>query len=126
MTYRYSGHSPSDASSYRSKEEVEAWQENDSIIWFGKELVKSGVATEAQLDTIKANTTELISWGVKLSIDEEVSPLMDIEKHPELLGEMMFSSGSSDKMEDRAPDVNHPMEENPRVKQLAKKERFCF
>ncbi len=126
LTYRYSGHSPSDASSYRSKEEVEAWQENDSIVWFGKELIKSGVATEAQLDTIKANTTELISWGVKLSIDDEVSPLMDVEKYPELLGEMMFSSSSVDKMEDRTPDVNHPMEENPRVKQLEKKERFAF
>ena len=35
LTYRISGHSPSDASSYRSKEEVEAWQKEDSIIAFG-------------------------------------------------------------------------------------------
>ena len=26
MTYRFSGHSPSDASSYREKSEIEAWQ----------------------------------------------------------------------------------------------------
>ncbi|HPT31808.1 MAG TPA: thiamine pyrophosphate-dependent dehydrogenase E1 component subunit alpha, partial [Prolixibacteraceae bacterium] len=32
LTYRYSGHSPSDASSYRSKEEVEAWEKVDSIV----------------------------------------------------------------------------------------------
>jgi 2-oxoisovalerate dehydrogenase E1 component len=32
LTYRISGHSPSDASSYRSKEEIEAWQKEDSII----------------------------------------------------------------------------------------------
>jgi len=31
ITYRISGHSPSDASSYRTKEEVEEWQKNDSI-----------------------------------------------------------------------------------------------
>jgi 2-oxoisovalerate dehydrogenase E1 component len=29
-------------------------------------------------------------------------------------------------MEDRKPEVNHPMEENPRVKQLATKERYAF
>ncbi len=31
VTYRFSGHSPSDASSYRSKEEIERWQQADSI-----------------------------------------------------------------------------------------------
>ncbi|HBL73592.1 MAG: dehydrogenase [Bacteroidetes bacterium GWF2_42_66] len=126
LTYRYSGHSPSDASSYRSKEEVEAWEAQDSINWFGKELVKAGVATEAALEEIKAVTGELITWGLKLAIDDKVSPHMDMEKYPELIGGMMFSNESVDKMEDRKPDVNHPMEENPRVKQLATKERFAY
>lgn len=126
LTYRYSGHSPSDASSYRSKEEVEAWQENDSIEWFGKELVKAKVVTKKELETIKTNTAELVTWAVTLSIDDKVSPHMDMEKYPELIGEMIFSDESVDKMEDREVEVNHPMEENPRVKQLAKKERFAF
>ena len=63
---------------------------------------------------------------LKLAIDDEVSPHMDMEKYPNLIGEMMFSDQSVDKMEDREPEVNHPMEENPRVKQLANKERFMF
>ncbi|WP_299582766.1 alpha-ketoacid dehydrogenase subunit alpha/beta [uncultured Sunxiuqinia sp.] len=127
LTYRFSGHSPSDASSYRSKEEVEAWQAVDSIIWFGNELVEAGVATADELDAVKANTTDLITWGLKLSIDDTVSPLMDMEKYPELIGEMMFSDSPADSMEPgREPEVNHPMEENPRVKQLKNKERFAF
>ena len=126
LTYRFSGHSPSDASSYRSKEEVEAWQAVDSIVWFGNELVKAGIASDDQLNDMKAATTELISWGVKLAIDKDVSPLMDVQKYPELIGEMMFSDKSADKMEDRPVEVNHPMAENPRVKQLATKERFAF
>ncbi len=126
LTYRYSGHSPSDASSYRTKEEVEAWEKQDSIIWFGKELVKAGVATEEQLDKIKAETTDLITYAMKLAIDDEVSPHMDMKKYPNLIGDMMFSNQSLDAMEDRPVEVNHPMEENPRVKQLATKERFAF
>ena len=126
LTYRYSGHSPSDASSYRTKEEVEAWEAQDSIVWFGNELVKAGVTTEKQLEQIKAETTELMTNTLKLAIDDEVSPHMDMKKYPNLIGEMMFSNQSLDKMEDRPVEVNHPIEENPRVKQLAKKERFMF
>lgn len=126
LTYRYSGHSPSDASTYRSKEEIEAWEAQDSIIWFGKELVKAGVATETELEAIKAATTELITNSMKLAIDDKVSPHMDLVKQPNLIGEMMYSNQSVDKMDDREPEVNHPMKENPRVKQLSKKERFMF
>ena len=32
VTYRFSGHSPSDASSYREKAEIEAWQQVDSLV----------------------------------------------------------------------------------------------
>src|SRR6185369_6319909 len=38
VTYRFSGHSPSDASSYREKAEVEAWQKQDSLLTFAQEL----------------------------------------------------------------------------------------
>lgn len=126
LTYRYSGHSPSDASSYRSKEEVEAWEEHDSISWFGEELVKAGVADASQLEQVKTETAGLITWALKLAIDDEVSPHMDMKAYPNLIGDMMFSNGSVDRMEEREPEVNHPMEENPRVKQLATKERFAF
>jgi 2-oxoisovalerate dehydrogenase E1 component len=126
LTYRYSGHSPSDASSYRSKEEVEAWEAQDSIAWFGAELVKASVATETQLTDIKGSIINLMETNLKLAIDDKVSPRMDMMKYPNLIGEMMFSNESVDKMEDRTPEVNHPMAENPRVQQLTKKERFAF
>ena len=40
VTYRISGHSPSDASSYRSKEEIERWQQADSIRAFRAKLIE--------------------------------------------------------------------------------------
>lgn len=126
LTYRYSGHSPSDASSYRSKEEVEAWEAHDSIAWFGRELVKAGIATQKILTAVKGDTIKLMESSLKLAIDPQISPRMDMAKYPNLIGEMMFGNESIDRMEDRRPDVNHPIEENPRVQQLAKKERFAF
>ena len=39
ITYRYSGHSPSDASSYRIKEEIEAWQAIDPLEAYAKKLL---------------------------------------------------------------------------------------
>ena len=126
LTYRYSGHSPSDASSYRSKEEVEAWEEQDCILSYAKELTNAGIASSDELAAIKADVTELMKYSMTLAIDEEVSPRMDLVKHPEIIGDMMFSEGSVDKMEDRPVEVNHPMEENLRVKQISKKERFAF
>jgi 2-oxoisovalerate dehydrogenase E1 component len=126
LTYRYSGHSPSDASSYRSKEEIEAWQAQDSIHSFGNSLIEAKVTSQNNLDAIWTDIKLLMVEILKLSINDEISPRMDIQKRPEQIGEMIFSNQSVDKMDDRAPEVNHPMEENPRVIQISKKERFAF
>ncbi|HUX59090.1 MAG TPA: thiamine pyrophosphate-dependent enzyme [Bacteroidales bacterium] len=124
LTYRISGHSPSDASSYRSKEEIEAWQQEDSIIAYGKSLVLAGIVNQEQLDEIGNNTKELLTHILKLSIDDTISPRLDMQKDPDSIGRMMFSNGSADRMEEGIPDVLLPIEENPRVKSLKNKERF--
>ena len=124
VTYRYSGHSPSDQSSYRTKEEIAAWEAEDCIVTFGKKLIDAGVATQADLDAIQAKMKETIFEMYKLAIDEKVSPRMDLVKDNELLGDMMFSNGSVDSFGDAKPDVLMPLEENPRVKQIAGKSRF--
>lgn len=124
LTYRYSGHSPSDASSYRSKEEVEAWENNDCIKEFSAKLIESGIATQTELDEVWANVKETMVDVYKLAIDDQLSPRMDLQKDPELLGSMTFSNLSVDTFAPGVtPDVNHPMEENPRVKQIAGKVR---
>ena len=126
LTYRFSGHSPSDASSYRSKEEVEAWQNQDCIHTFAKSLVEAGVADQPKLDGIWDEIKTLMIEMLKLSIDPVVSPRMDIHKRPEQIGEMIFSNTPTVSMEQREVEVNHEMAENARVIQLTKKERFAF
>jgi 2-oxoisovalerate dehydrogenase E1 component len=49
---------------------------------------------------------------------------MNLKADPELIGRMMFSEGSADKMEDREVETLISMEENPRVQQIKKKERL--
>jgi len=123
LTYRYSGHSPSDASSYRTKEEVEAWEAQDCILSFGKQMIEAGVATQSDLDNINDNIGKLINEMFLKAIDDNISPRM---KTAEVIGDMMFSNGSVDSFSDAKPEVLIPMEENPRVKKIANKERFAF
>ena len=124
LTYRISGHSPSDASSYRSKEEIEAWQQEDSIVSFGKTLVTAGIVKQDQLDEISSATKETLKQILTLSIDDTISPRLDLTKDPDSIGKMMFSNNSVDRMEEGTPDVLMPLEENPRVKSIKTKERF--
>ncbi len=124
LTYRISGHSPSDASSYRSKEEIEAWQKEDSIESYGSILTGAGIAGASQLDDIRSETSDLVREILQLSIDDTISPRLDLVSDPDIIGRMMFSNGSADRMEDRTPEVLIPPEENPRVRSIKTKERF--
>ena len=124
LTYRYTGHSPSDAMTYRTKEEVEAWEAQDSIQAYKAKLIDAGVAKEEQFAEIDEYTINLITKSCKMASDDEISPRMDLYKVPDEIEKIMFSNGSVEKMEDRKPDVLMPMEENERVKAIAKKERF--
>lgn len=124
LTYRISGHSPSDASSYRSKEELEAWIQEDSIQHFGKSLVSAGVTNSSKLEEIRNDTAELMTHILKITVDDTVSPRIDMQKDPDAIGKMMFSGGSANRMEEREPETLLPLEENPRVRSIKTKERF--
>ena len=123
LTYRYSGHSPSDASSYRTKEEVEAWEAQDCIRSYGEQLLEAEVATQSELDSISEEIRRLVNEIFLMAIDDKISPRMD---NADVIGEMMFSNGSVDSFSDAKPEVLMPIEENPRVKKIAAKERFAF
>jgi len=123
VTYRFSGHSPSDASSYREKDEVDAWQEFDPIKTFAAELVDARVCTQEDLDKMQAWVDELILKAYKKAIDLEISPHADLKKTGCLLERVMFSNQRVEKMTEGTPEVRIPLEENPRVQQLARRSR---
>ncbi len=124
LTYRISGHSPSDSSSYRSKEEIELWEKADSIVTYGDQLVEARIASREQLDSIIESTVAEMKRTLSITIDEKTSPLLNLVQDPEAISNMMFSNHSVDRMEEGKCDVLMPLEENPRVKQIKNKERF--
>jgi 2-oxoisovalerate dehydrogenase E1 component len=122
VTYRFSGHSPSDASSYRTKEELTLWQEVDCIQGYGEYLEKQGVLTSDEMADLKQKVVEKITHITKLAVSLEISPRVG----GEVIESVMFSNQFFDKFDDRQPEVLIPKEENPRVKSLARKKRFAF
>ena len=73
---------------------------------------------------LKQNIIEEISGILKLSIDDTLSPRLNLSVNPDAIAELMFSNGSVDALDDRKPESLIPLEENPRVKSLKTKQRF--
>ena len=120
ITYRFSGHSPSDASSYRMKEEIEAWQSVDPLDSFAAELKRIGVLDDAARDALIEKTRTAMAKVCRLATDLEVSPRIPSEK----IGELMFSNRRCESYdESRKPELLLAHDENPRVQALAKKSR---
>ena len=119
LTYRYSGHSPSDASSYRTKDEMSLWENADSIEWFANELGECGVLDDANFKAFGEAITGVVSTAMKLAIDDGVSPHIE----PNFIEDIMYSNGKKEKLDDREPELLDAGETNPRVKQLARRSR---
>jgi 2-oxoisovalerate dehydrogenase E1 component len=121
VTYRISGHSPSDASSYRSKEEIERWQQADSIRAFRNTLVEHGIAASDALDAVKTDIDAATFDMFKLAADLESSPRVTVDS--DLVGSVMFSNRRVEKFDDRQPELLQDLANNPRVQQIRGKVR---
>lgn len=126
-TYRVSGHSPSDSSTYRSQEEIEEWKAACPIAAYRSKMVAGGIATEEEFDAIEEDIIKRITKICRMSIDEEISPRMDLDSQPDIISSIMFSNQSVPSMDpQREPEVLISKEENPRLKQIAGKARYAY
>ncbi len=119
ITYRLSGHSPSDAMSYRTKEEVELWQANDGIVGYENYLKENGLLSDAAI----AETRSLVDEKLMKTLEKSIS--LDLSPRPEgrFIETVMFSNQKIEKMDDREPEMLLSVEDNPRVKSLKRKIR---
>jgi 2-oxoisovalerate dehydrogenase E1 component len=127
ITYRYSGHSPSDASSYREKSEVDAWQRVDSLISYAFELLEAGLATTDSIDRTNKMIDAAVLRAYTKAIDLDLSPRADLFAPGCLLDRTMYSNRRAESLApDRQAETLLPRDENPRVKRLASRNRSGF
>jgi 2-oxoisovalerate dehydrogenase E1 component len=124
ITYRFSGHSPSDASSYREKTEIEEWQQVDSLVTYGSELLKAGVATDDEMQSTYATIDAALLRSYKKAVDLELSPRANLYTVGNLLEKTMYSNEAIESFDTtREPDALLPLAENPRLKRLESRSR---
>ena len=127
VTYRYSGHSPSDASSYRTKEEMEAWKLHDPLTNYAASLVEADVCTQGDIDAINEQSVALVFKAFRKAVDPDVSPYLDLVPAGSQLEQTMFSNGTVVSMDtSREPETTLPYKEDPRSKMLAKRSRSGY
>lgn len=124
-TYRIGGHSPSDASSYRTKEELDAWKNFDPIQQYRDKIVAAKVITAKEADAVKASVHDLVKDMFVLSIDKEISPYETMDSM--FIESVMFSNKkleSCDESRKGDADFLQPLAENEQYKKVQKKQRF--
>ena len=121
ITYRTCGHSPSDASSYRTKEEVELWQAADSIAAYASRLLEAGVAGQPELDAAARQARDRVFEMFTMAADLDASPRIPLNS--ELVGEVMFGNRRAEKLGDGQPELRQDLADNSRVRQIQAKVR---
>src|ERR1041385_421295 len=76
-TYRYMGHSMSDPGNYRTRAEIEKYQERDPIKLFSASLLEQKVVDQKRLDEIDKQIHEEVEDAVRFA---EESPLPEAEE----------------------------------------------
>ncbi|MDR0624702.1 MAG: dehydrogenase [Treponema sp.] len=122
ITYRISGHSPSDASSYRTREEIEAWTKADSIKEYADYLIKNKLIGNADVEAMRNSINAKLTEVARLATSETESPRASMS----FVESVMFSNQKMEKMAEGKPDMLEAGSDNPRVKALKDKSRFAF
>lgn len=73
-TYRYYGHSLSDARAYRTRDEEREWRERDPVELFARRLLESGLFGEDEIAALRAQGKATIDASIEFAL---ASPLPD-------------------------------------------------
>jgi len=77
-TYRWKGHSKSDANAYRTQEEINAWKEKGPIRRFAARLVEEGAATEEEVEAIRKQAYADIEEAVEFAMNSPEPDLSEV------------------------------------------------
>jgi 2-oxoisovalerate dehydrogenase E1 component len=123
QTYRLSGHSPSDASSYRTKDELDLWAATDPITAYFDRLVEGGVVATTRHDELKEWAQRKIKTALEVAIDGSESPRLSLRHDATTMAKITFNN-TAVSAEDAPPgETTMPVTELPHLASLAKKSR---
>jgi pyruvate dehydrogenase E1 component alpha subunit len=81
QTYRFKGHSVSDAALYRDKSEVEEWQARDPILEVSQYLLDHKIMSEEDINAFDKQIKNDVKDYVKFAQQSPEPPLEELEKH---------------------------------------------
>jgi 2-oxoisovalerate dehydrogenase E1 component len=123
QTYRLSGHSPSDASSYRTKDELDLWTASDPITGYFNRLVDGGVVAATRHDELKAWAEHKIKAALEVAIDGSDSPRLSLRHDATVMAKITFNNTAVSAEEAPPGETRVPLAELPHLASLAKKSR---
>jgi 2-oxoisovalerate dehydrogenase E1 component len=123
QTYRLTGHSPSDASSYRTKDELDLWRAVDPITSYFANLTAGGVVPATRHDELKAWAESTVRAALEVSIDDTVSPRLELRRDPEVMAELTFNNTMVEPGTGPVGETTVPLSELPQRQAIGKKSR---
>ena len=123
VTYRFSGHSPSDASSYRERDEIDAWREQDSLLAYEQYLLENAHADAGELEAMRNESVQRIVRVTEAATSTKTSPFMQTTDDD--ISRLMFSNEQKGSMGEGKPETLLPYDET-RFSVTSAKNRFGF
>ncbi len=123
QTYRISGHSPSDASSYRTKDELDLWTATDPITAYFDRLVEGGVVPATRHDELKAWAEHKIKSALEVAIDGSESPRLSLRHDATVMAKITFNNTTVSAEEAPPGATTVPLAELPHLASVTKKSR---
>ena len=77
MTYRFRGHSMSDAKGYRTKEEEAEWEKRDPIKIYSKKLIEAGLISEKDIKAMEKEIDDEIENDIIKFAEESPEPKVE-------------------------------------------------
>ena len=123
ITYRFSGHSPSDPFSYRTNEEVDEWRKYDPIPCYARKLEEAGLFSAGSVQGISENTIELLAKVSRVACDDSACGRLDLASNPNLIADMTFSNFREKTQHTGKPELLIPIDQTSRAKAIEGKDR---
>jgi 2-oxoisovalerate dehydrogenase E1 component len=119
QAYRQSGHSPSDASSYRSRDELEMWRAVDPIDEYARSLEGAGFIEAGEREAVENWAKQRVKEAIVLAADTELSPPTTMRT----IEQVMWADTEIDLDKTTPGRLTAPFAESPRVLQIANRAR---